>query len=288
MLFENSHNPSDIHAGAVCCWWTPLKCLGKISKLMAVMIFVPVFLLSACGKQEINLKGAEDALAQRSVTAAQGVIDYPDDNPSVPDGKLAFEQMNCATCHADSGKGVSGKCTVDLTSKEYERKQKPVDQFEFLSYGRPGLDHPKVNDKLSRRQAWNLVFYVRSLGQTPLTDAEWGEIDPVFGSNCAVCHGKKGVGDGPLARNLEPQPANFKNFERFYDRSDDVLWDHVAHGIKWEGMPDFLGKQDKAKNVKFDSDYIWKLVQYVRRFHESIVPTIAANPEKSENKPSTK
>lgn len=257
-------------------------------KLQFATIVATAVLLSACGKQEISLKGSEDALARRSVTSAQGVVDYPDDSPSVPDGKLAYEQMNCATCHADSGKGLPGKTTIDLTNKEYARKQKPVDQFEFLSYGKPGIDHLKVNDKLSRRQAWNLVFYVRSLGQTPLADDEWSKIDPVFGSNCAVCHGKKGVGDGPLARNLEPQPANFRNFERFYDRSDDVLWDHVAHGIKWEGMPDFLNKEDKVKNVKFDSDYIWKLVQYVRRFHESIVPTIAVNPEKSETKTSSK
>jgi mono/diheme cytochrome c family protein len=258
------------------------------NKLQLATLALTVVLLSACGKQEISLKGQEDTLAQRTVTSGQGVVGYPDDSPSVPDGKIAWEQMNCATCHADSGQGVPGKCSVDLASKEYARKQKPVDQFELISYGRPGVEHPKVSDKLSRRQAWNLVFYVRSLAEPPLTDEEWTAVDPVFGSNCAVCHGKRGVGDGPLSKNLEPQPANFRNFPRFYDRSDDVLWDHVAHGIKWEGMPDFLGKQDKAKNVKFDSDYIWKLVQYVRRFHESIVPTIAANPEKSENKPSTK
>jgi mono/diheme cytochrome c family protein len=254
----------------------------------ALLFLACVFLLSACSKQEISLKGKEDVLAQRSVTAGQNVIVYPNDSPSVPDGRVSWEKMNCATCHSDSGRGVPGKCSVDLSSKEYERKQKPVDQFEFISYGRPGEEHPKMSDKLSRRQAWDLVFYVRSLAQPPLSDAEFLVVDPIFGSNCAVCHGKKGVGDGPLGRNLEPQPANFRNFPRFYDRSDDVLWDHIAHGIKWEGMPNFLGKEDKAKNIKFDNDYIWKLVQYVRRFQSTIVPTLAENPEKSETKPAIK
>ena len=64
-------------------------------------------------------------------------------------------------------------------------------------------------------------------------------------------------------------PANFQNFARFYDRSDFTLWDHIANGIKWEGMPNFLGKEDKAKNIKFDQAYIWKLVDYVRHFHET-------------------
>ena len=109
-------------------------------------------------------------------------------------------------------------------------------------------------------------MYTRSLGQPALDDKTLSEVDPVFGSNCAVCHGTKGDGDGPLARNLEPMPANFQRFDRFFNRSDDVLFDHIANGIRWEGMPNFLGKKDGKKNVHFDEAYIRKLVQYVRKF----------------------
>ncbi len=141
------------------------------------------------------------------------------------------------------------------------------------------VNHPAVREKLSRREAWDLVFYVRSLGDLPLDDKTIADVDAVFGSNCAVCHGKKGYGDGPLSKNMEPVPANFQNKARFYDRSDAVLFDHIANGIKWEGMPNFLGKEDKAKDIKFDQAYIWKLVQYVRHFQETTESTLAQNGE---------
>lgn len=261
---------------------------AEMKRLLGASFALTILMLAACAKQEVTLTGKEDQLAERSVTAGEGVVIYPDDSPSVPDGKVAWKKMNCAVCHSESGSGVKGKCKVDLADKNYGRKSKPIDQFKFISFGGPGINHPKVSDKLSRRQSWDLVFYVRSLADAPLTDAQVMDLDAAFGSNCAVCHGKKGVGDGPIGRNLEPQPANFRNFARFYDRSDDVLWDHIANGIKWEGMPNFLGQQDKAKNVKFDNEYIWKLVQYVRHFQESTQATLAESPEKSRSKPTIK
>jgi mono/diheme cytochrome c family protein len=259
----------------------------KSTTKLAILL-ASLFAFSACSKQEITLKGQDDALANRNITAGGNEVIYPDDSPSVPDGKVAYQKMNCAVCHADNGQGVSGKSSINFADKEYERKQKPVDQFEFVSFGKAGVDHPVVREKISRREAWDLVFYLRSLAQSPLSEPEFLALDAVFGSNCAVCHGKKGVGDGPLSKNLEPQPANFRNFPRFYDRSDDLLWDHIANGIKWEGMPNFLGKQDKAKNVKFDSEYIWKLVQYVRLFQESYEPTLPKDIEKSGSKTTNK
>lgn len=247
-----------------------------------VLLLVPVFVsLSGCGKQEIVLSNSENKLASRTVTAGGDEIIYPDDTPSIPDGKVVWQEQNCAVCHAATGAGVPGKCNLDLTDKAYGRKQKPVDQYEFLWFGKQGVDHPTMRGKISRREGWDLVFYSRSLSAPPLsatlTSKEQEGIEQVFGSNCAVCHGLKGYGDGDLAHNMEPVPANFRQFNRFYDRSDDVLWDHIANGIKWEGMPNFLGKEDRAKNVKFDQEYIWKLVQYVRHFHESTEATIATS-----------
>jgi mono/diheme cytochrome c family protein len=192
----------------------------------------------------------------------------------VPDGKIVWQKLNCAVCHGMDGKGKSGKCSMDLSDKYHMVKQRPVEQYKFLVFGRPSITHPSINKLVSRKEAWNLVFYVRSLARPPLTDKEADDLFAVFGSNCAVCHGSKGYGDGPVGRNFEPMPANFQNFARFYERSDYELWDHIANGIKWEGMPNFLGKEDKAKNIKFDQAYIWKLVDYVRHFQESPQSTV--------------
>jgi mono/diheme cytochrome c family protein len=242
---------------------------------------------SGCAKQEVSLHGSEDSLASRTVTQSAAEIVYPDASPSVPDGKVIYERMACAQCHSQTGQPVPGKSSIDFSQKEWSHKQKPVDQFEFIYFGKPGVEHPTVRDRVTRRQAWDLVFYVRSLGQPLLDEKTLADVDAVFGSNCAVCHGKKGNGDGPLSKNLEPMPANFQLKERFFDRTDDMLWDHIANGIKWEGMPNFLGKEDKAKSLKFDQEYIWKLVEYVRHFHETNEPTLAQNPEGKDSNKST-
>jgi len=252
---------------------------NKMTKFLAAN-FMPfaclsVLMLTACsGTQVIN--GSESKLVKENVTAGNEEVIYPDAPPSVPDGKVVWQKMNCAVCHGIEGKGISGKCTIDLSDKYHMVKETPLEEYKFLVFGKPGLVHPCINNLTSRREAWNLVFYVRSLARPPLTAKQIDEMTAVFGSNCAVCHGTKGYGDGPLGRNFEPVPANFQNYERFYNRTDYVLWDHIANGIKWEGMPNFLGKEDKAKNVKFDQAYIWKLVDYVRHFHETAQSTIGS------------
>ena len=231
------------------------------------------------------MNGQDSNLANKDLTQSNHAVIFPDDNPSVPDGKVVYEKLNCAQCHSATGEPVKDSATVNLSDKLYMAKQKPVDQYIFLTYGKEGLKHPDLKGQLSRREIWDLVFYVRSLAVPVLSDDEIAKIDPVFGSNCAVCHGKRGHGDGPLARNMDPIPANFHQFDRFYDREDDVLYDHIANGIKWEGMPNFLDKQDRVKNVKFDEAYIRTLVQYVRHFHENNQATLAeAQPATSDKK----
>ncbi len=243
-------------------------------KLNLLILILPL-LLAACSQEVVKNNG----LTKEDITAGSQEVIYPDAPPSVPDGQVTWEKLNCASCHGISGKGVPGKTKIDLTEKKYMNKQKPTDEYKLLAFGDPKLpaDHPALYKIISRRENWNLVFYVRSLARPPMSPSKIMDVDAVFGSNCAVCHGKKGYGDGPLAHNLEPVPANFQNFKRFYDRTDAVLWDHIANGIKWEGMPNFLGKEDKAKNIKFDETYIWQLVDYVRHFHETTEKTLPTN-----------
>ncbi len=236
------------------------------------MAMIPVIVgLTACNDSKVTLPSADSRLVSTKVTLGDKEPIWPNDDPSVPDGKGVYAAQNCAACHGLDGKPVAGKATVDLSSKDWGRKQKPVEQYDFITFGKEGSDHPAMQSKLRPPEIWNLVFYVRSLSTPPLTDGEITEVSSVFGANCAVCHGTKGYGNGPLMKGnvLEPAPANFQSFPRFYDRTDEVLWDHIANGIKWEGMPNFLGKKDKAKKVTFDEPYIWKMVGYVRHFHES-------------------
>ena len=276
-------------------------------KTKSLLLFIPMILSLAGCTSQLTLKSDEQRLASRTVTEANDVVVFPDDNPSTADGKVVWDKMNCAQCHgggaaqttssetpqggpeptakaattAGGATRAPGERQVDtqffsanLSDKATNWKIKPLDQYLFLTYGAPGVNHPLLKDKLSRREIWDLVFYSRTLSLPFIADNRWMEVDPVFGANCAVCHGKRGHGDGPLARNMEPVPANFHQFNRFYDRTDEQIWEHIAYGIKWEGMPNFLGKTDRAKNVKFDKAYITELVQYIRSFTASNKPTV--------------
>lgn len=235
----------------------------KTTKL--VLVLPVMLLLSGCLETKVSVAPANQQLVNRAVTESNGSVIFPDDNPSIGNGKVVFDKMNCASCHLDTGTEAASNKNVNFMDKNLAYRQTPLEQYIFITYGLPG-NHLALNDKLSRKQLWDLVFYLRSLAQPPLSDEEITSLDPVFGSNCAVCHGKRGFGDGPLSRNMDPLPANFHQFNRFYNRSDVLLWDHIANGIAWESMPNFLNKQDRVKDVKFDKEYIRKLVQYVRHF----------------------
>lgn len=250
-----------------------LKTLLPIAPLVAV-------LLAGCSER-MTLKSDQAAsLGDQKLTAAPvGTVIYPDDRPSIADGKVWYTQQNCASCHGADGRSTPKGAKAALADPLWAGKRRPVEQFIFLAYGNkqvPG--HEKaLREVVRRNQIWDLVAYTRALAAPALSKEEMDAILPVFGANCAVCHGTKGDGDGPLMRNLEPMPANFQTFARFYDRDDDTLFDHIANGIRWEGMPNFLGKKDTRNKVEFDQKYIRKLVAYVRAFHFRSEPTLTAN-----------
>jgi len=279
---------------------------AKFNLIGFALLTIPVAVsLTAC-QQQVNVGEKESKLSSREQTMGKDVVLFPDAVPSVGDGEVYWKANNCATCHGADGKGVSGQCDVDLTNAEWMRKRKPVDQYKVISFGegreevtpvtsalgvhegeseenKPEaqarvIKHEAYLDKLNKRQRWDLVFYSRSLAVPLLSNEERMAMKAVFGANCAVCHGSRGAGDGQLNKGLvlQPAPANFTQFDRFYDRTDEQIWDHIANGIKWEGMPNFLGKQDRGNKVTFDADYIWKLTQYVRNFHEDLPPELEA------------
>ena len=240
-------------------------------KYRSLALLPLICLLASCGQTVQKLPDNDPLISQKQTESPKDYVVYPNDRPSIPDGKLVYEKQKCASCHGADGTNTPEGAKAALSDNRYMSGVKPVELYKAVTYGKDAAH--QMEGVLSVQDRWNLVFYARSLGCPALTTAEKEQVDPVFGSNCAVCHGTKGDGDGPLARNLEPMPANFQTMKRFYDRTDDTLFDHIANGIKWEGMPNFLGKEDKKKNVKFDHAYIKKLVQYVRNYHVSNDPT---------------
>ena len=76
----------------------------------------------------------------------------------------------------------------------------------------------------------------------------------LYQQNCAACHGISGQGNGPLAKNLTPEPTNFTDAERAHNRSLMGLFDAVTNGLDNTPMVAF---------TQFNEQQRWSLAFYV-------------------------
>jgi mono/diheme cytochrome c family protein len=75
----------------------------------------------------------------------------------------------------------------------------------------------------------------------------------IYGKECASCHGKKGVGDGPKAGDLTKEPGNFTTKE-FASQSDGAIFWKMTKGNK--PMPTFA--------TAYTDEERWSVVNYLR------------------------
>ncbi len=96
----------------------------------------------------------------------------------------------------------------------------------------------------------------------------------IFRTNCFVCHGLDGTGDGPLASKLETRPADLTNNDRLAKKSDRELFKIIEgtapHGEVSNDMPQW--------GLAIPHTQIRSLLTYVRYLHSSKHP-VSGNPE---------
>ena len=74
--------------------------------------------------------------------------------------------------------------------------------------------------------------------------------------NCAICHGKTGGGDGPLASQYDPPPRNFSCAKTIEGVPDGQLFWIIRFGSPGTAMPG---------HRKLKDEQIWDLVLYLRQ-----------------------
>ncbi len=92
----------------------------------------------------------------------------------------------------------------------------------------------------------------------------------VFANVCAVCHGAKGLGDGPAGLSLNPKPRNLVEGKWKQGGDSISLFKTLQVGIKGGSMASFAHLPAKDR---------WGLVQFVRSITENKVPDDAAKLE---------
>jgi putative copper resistance protein D len=77
----------------------------------------------------------------------------------------------------------------------------------------------------------------------------------LYGTHCAVCHGRTGAGDGPARPTLARPPADLRAAHTTQHTAGDIFW-WITAGIPAAGMPAFGGMLDDEQR--------WHLINYVR------------------------
>lgn len=82
--------------------------------------------------------------------------------------------------------------------------------------------------------------------------------EQLYATNCAVCHGETGQGDGPGAAGLEKPPANL-TAGHVQELRDGALFYIISHGRPDTPMPAW-------ENI-LSEDERWQVVNFLRTFH---------------------
>lgn len=76
----------------------------------------------------------------------------------------------------------------------------------------------------------------------------------VFKTNCQMCHGAEGHGDGPAGQALDPQPRNLAELQT--KAGDDFLFWRISEGKPGTSMVAWKGILSKEQ--------IWQVVSFIR------------------------
>ncbi len=110
----------------------------------------------------------------------------------------------------------------------------------------------------------------------PVSSASIERGRTIFATNCVVCHGVTGRGDGPQAAVLNPRPPDMA-LPHTASHSDGYLFNAIRNGFPGSAMP--------AWGQTFSEAEQWDLVNYLRQFNPLTAVGATPLPSATPNQP---
>ena len=97
---------------------------------------------------------------------------------------------------------------------------------------------------------------------TPDTPATVAFGRALYQGNCVVCHGPKGLGDGPAAQTLNPRPFNLQVHVPQHAPGELFYW--ITEGIPFTAMPAWSAVDETTGKPKLSDVERWEIVRYLQ------------------------
>jgi high-affinity iron transporter len=110
--------------------------------------------------------------------------------------------------------------------------------------------------------------FAQALGSAAALDLPRVKIDPdsgarLYAANCASCHGALGMGDGPMAKGMNPAPPDIGNFDFSRTVAPAMMFQKMSVGVAGTAMPGFAEKLSAIER--------WNIVAYLTQLrHRSV------------------
>ena len=84
----------------------------------------------------------------------------------------------------------------------------------------------------------------------------------LYQANCVVCHGPRGIGDGPAALTLNPRPFNLQVHVPQHAPGELFYW--ISEGIPFTAMPGWAAIDPDTGKPKLTETERWEIIRFLQ------------------------